>query len=190
MKKAIWILSITLFISIGIIVLLIFSHQHRITNLTKSNDEIIKNKDALLDKRQQTIDYYIANPLTKETVKYLSSSEKDKKTIELQKAIEKISKSDGIIINDLYDRLNKTNETLKSTLRFQHSLSLFVMGGLSGSLQRLYPDIFIGLTYRRYFTNCKLIEPFIGVGIAYKVYEDRGGATLFEGGFKFGKKKL
>jgi hypothetical protein len=175
MKKAIWILSILLFISISIIVLMLLISKKNNTKLTKENDTTLKDKPIVMDSRDNQIKDI--TPITNETIKYVTVKENEEK-------YKKIIDADTIIINDLYDRLYKTNKALKSIFSFQHSLSIFALGGFDTTLK---PDIYIGIMYRRYFTNLRFIEPFIGGGVAVKIYEDRGGAALFEVGFKFGK---
>jgi len=182
MKKAIWILSIALFISLLVIAFLLWWHRLATSKIIQENNIILQNKEKLLTERENTINNLLENPITKETIKYLSSAKKDEIILNQQDII----KADTIIIDNLYDRLNKTNEALKATFSFQHSLSLFALAGIDKTIT---PDIYVGVMYRRYFTNCKLIEPFIGGGIAVKIYEDIGGAGLFEVGFKFGKNK-
>lgn len=178
MKKAIWILSVLLFISILIIIFLIFFQKQNITRLTKSNDEALAYYKTQIDLRDQKIQELYHSPITKETIKYIPAEKKNDIILQQQKIID----ADTQIIKDLYDRLDKTNTELKKKYDFKNSFSAFVLGGLDKELEI---DLYTGIKYRRILFSLPKFNMFAGFGGAVKVYRVVGGALEVELGFTF-----
>jgi hypothetical protein len=159
------ILSVLLLLSIGFSIFTILIRKSNETKLTKANDEkLIELKYELEDREKE--------------IKRL----KDNPTIKIEEKVviqEKIIEKDTEIISDLKFRLDETNTKLKKVYHPTHGIGFFVLAGLDNSLDI---DIYIGVTYRRYWLNGRI---FLGAGGAVKPYKNIGGSLLLEAGFTF-----
>jgi hypothetical protein len=164
MKKniAIIILSVLLLIVSGLLVFTVFFNKKNETKLTRVNDEKIIELKYELQSRKKEIEKLKSLPIEERVI--------------IQEAI---IEKDTEIINDLTFRLNETNEKLKNRFIVKHGLNIFALAGLDNDLNI---DIYIGVTYRRYFLDGRL---FVGGGLAVKPYKNIGGAALLEIGFTF-----
>jgi hypothetical protein len=167
MKKtiAIIILSVLLFISIGISILSVYLNRNNQTKLTKANDEKLVELKYELESRDKEIKRLKDNPEIKI----------EEKVIIQEKIIEK----DTEIIKDLKFRLDETNTKLKKRFIPKHSLSAFALIGLDNTLTY---DLYVGVTYRRMFFDGKF---FVGGGAFVKPMKNVGAGVSLEIGITF-----
>jgi hypothetical protein len=85
--------------------------------------------------------------------------------------------------NMLIDDLEKTNKLLNKK-DIKNSIGLFVLAGLGYdiSLQKINPDCYVGLNYKRFFA---WEHAYIEFGGAFKFYDEFGGALQFGLGINF-----
>jgi cell division protein FtsI/penicillin-binding protein 2 len=203
-NKVIIILSGLLLACLVIVFFIFFLQKKHETDLTKKNDEIVKNLNQIILDRDKKIKEIIDNPKIKiiyktetiETLKIMPDEEKNKLVLnlqdqnkELRKTIDDLNliiKSDTTIIDSLKKSLFETNNILKSKKEKLNDISIF---GLAGLDKNLNIDIYAGLIYKRTLYYNNYFSFAFGGGGAVKVYKDLGGSIILEGSIKFGSFK-
>jgi hypothetical protein len=159
------ILSALLLLSIFLNIFTFMIKKNSETKLTKANDEKLIELKYEIESREKEIEKLKSNPKIKI----------EEKVVIQEKIIEK----DTEIIKDLHFRLDETNEKLKNRFIPKHGLSLFTMAGLDNQLNI---DLYIGVTYRKYWFDSRF---YVGGGVAVKPYKNIGGAAILEIGLTF-----
>ena len=174
MKRTITIiiLSVIIVILLAVITFGYFGNKKTITKLEKSNENLLT---AVEDYQKQLKEKKV---ITIEKIKLLTDPEKEKLIMDQQDTLLK----NMIVIDELKQALEKTNNELKKQYKPKHSIEAFVLAGIDTTLT---PDIYIGLTYMRTFYITNKLAFCIGGGAGYKPYYDKGGALFFQTGFKF-----
>jgi hypothetical protein len=162
---AIIILSLLLLLNICFSIFTILIRKNHENKLIIANDERLTELKYELESRDKEIKRLKDNPTIKIEEKVIIQ--------------EKIIEEDTKIISDLKFRLDETNEKLRKRFITQHSLSAFALIGLDNTLNY---DLYVGLTYRKYFLDGRV---FIGGGAYVKPMKNIGGGASFEIGLTF-----
>jgi hypothetical protein len=143
----------------------------------KSTNALVQSNEEYLDKLSEKIKN------RDEKIKSLENMSINKKVI-IQK---EIIKEDTTTIENLEEKLTKTNYKLKNRFIPKHSINAFALAGLGFDVESQYfktpqPDIYIGLMYKRHLWEGRA---HIGGGLAVKVYKEVGIGAIVEVGIKF-----